>query len=174
MHRIHVETQSNLPWAAHLSNEQLFGHHRDQLDHTFRFHRLTGEFSIVQNAFKIVVPTEVDRSQGEGPLIGIANAVLLAAQAAGLGTMRASITQLTGTWAATAAAGAATGLRLSKGASAAVQFVAFVGGGLIGAAAGSRIAVEVPIYRLQTDIFGNLVWVRNPPGFAMPPGLALR
>jgi hypothetical protein len=174
MPRIHITTQSNLLWAASMSKQQLFEHHRDQLDWAFRARGLSGVFWGLQDAFKIVVPSDVGRSQSSAPLIGLANAALAAAQLAGMSTVQAMITDLTETWAATAAAGAAAGLRLTKSASAAVQLVAVVGGGLIGAAAGTRLKAEVPIFRLQADSFGNLTWVAVPLGSAMPVQFAVR
>ena len=174
MNRIHVKTQSNAPWLSHLSSDQLFSHHLHQLDHAFRGRGLVGEFAQLQDAFRILVSTEADRSQGDGPILALANSVLIAAQMSGMNTLEALITGEAETWAATAAAGAAAGLGLSRNASAVVQVVAMVGGGLIGAAAGSRLKAEVPIYRLHADTFGNLTWVPVRPGSAMPLQLAVR
>ena len=174
MNRIHVKAQSNAPWLSHLSNGQLFSHQLDQLDRAFRARGLAGEFAQFQDAFRIRVSTEADRSQGDGPILALANSVLMAAQVSGMSLLEAMITGEVEAWAATATAGAAAGLGLSRNASTVVQLVAIVGGGLIGAAAGSRLKAEVPIYRLHADTFGNLSWVPVAPGSAMPLQLAVR
>lgn len=84
MNRIHLKTQSSSPWLSHLPAEQVFAHHLHQLDGTFRARGLVGEFASLQDAFRIIVPAEADRSQGDGPLLALANTVLIAAQMAGM------------------------------------------------------------------------------------------
>jgi hypothetical protein len=174
MPSIHVKTRSRSPWLANLSSEQLFAHHHQQLDRAFRIRGLAGEFLSVADGFRIIVPTAAERSEGDGPLVAVANAVLTGAEVAGMTTVEAIITDLAETWGATAAAGAATGLGLSRNATAVVQLIAMVGGGLVGAAVGTRLKAEVPIYRLQRDSWGNLVWAPVRPGSAMPLQFAVR
>jgi len=170
--RVRIAARSNLR-SPYWTEDQVRHHHERLLNAHLPRYGLRHEISWADDVASIIAICEGDRSAGDDPMLAVANTALQLVQQVGFGIVAATITETFRTWAVTAAGGAATGLRLTKGARGELQLLGFVAGGMIGGVVGHFVKVELPIYRLAADPYGQWMWAAVPPGTAAPMGLSL-
>lgn len=172
MPRLHITANSNHTGMPYWSPEQLQSQHHAWLSQHYQRAGLRGELTWTETAATIVTEVQASRAGGDEPLLGLANVALLAVQSAALSPVDAVVTDVIRTWAATAAAAGITGLAAGKDAGPQIQAIAGLVGAVGGGIAGWFLKAEVPIYRLERDAYGRLIWVAVPLGSTAPVRLS--